>query len=623
MKKALSLLLAFALIFSMCFGLISCANTNNPSDDNSTANNPSDDNSTANNPSGNNPAQEPFSVDLAGYVANIGNATALGISKKTKTSASPMASYGTNNSGIQLLSYSTLASDKDTEDKNYIVMSTTDYDANAPEADKTGLTKVTFTKIVTENVTTETTGTKYIIANEGKISIYSTEGFKYTVYYNDSLVYNEVQDNDSNDKDLKIGVIVLDNLNDGMEYKVNYKGIGVETTITQDEINGEIDKLCVMNGYTFISFVPIGTSQRPANTQNIEKDVNGYITYDKVNYCSNNSRQSFVIANDTGYVYPIKDVTIQRFHNNLLLINNLVYDYNIVNDNLNFFPLFTNKTIQIKEYMKDKYGNNYVINDRVSSYDESTKTTYIKDNSEKQYFLMPSNEVMFVERIQYTYMIRKLDRTGEMIKLSETDNMPLDIIYNYDGYIDVRITRIENGYIYMHWISSPGSGEVNYERVNVENDYYERTSFGIYGNGWELNALNAVWVDDNHVVFYTDLIDGIGKLYTAQVWKDMGERTDGFEADHPDIKYMNSYHNSNLEDYINRTDEIKPILLLDGCIQENYNNHTYSDWRLSVSNLSGTNYYKIVFENGKVFVVNERNYIAPAPQNYTLHPLNK
>ncbi|MBR3685829.1 MAG: polyribonucleotide nucleotidyltransferase, partial [Clostridia bacterium] len=142
---------------------------------------------------------------------------------------------------------------------------------------------VTFTKIVTENVTTETTGTKYIIANEGTISISATEGFKYTVYYNDSLVYNEVQDNDSNDKDSKFGVIVLNNLIDGMEYKVNYKGIGVETTITQDDINGEIDKLCVMNGYTFISFVPIGTSQRPTNTQNIEKDVKEY-AQDKINY---------------------------------------------------------------------------------------------------------------------------------------------------------------------------------------------------------------------------------------------------------------------------------------------------------------------------------------------------
>lgn len=597
----------------MCFSLISCDNTNNPSDDNPTANNPSDDN----------PAQEPFSVDLAGYVANIGNATALGISKKAKTSASPMASYGTNNSGIQLLSYSTLASDKDTEDKNYIVMSTTDYEANSPEADETGLTKVTFTKIVTENATTEIAGTKLVTAKHGKISINATHGFTYSLYQGETLIHTQVADNGETDKPNKKVHIVFEGLTDGVEYKVNYKGIGVETTITQDEINGEIDKLCVMNGYTFISFVPIGTSQRPANTQNIEKDVNGYIAYDKENYCSNNSRQSFVIANDTGYVYPIKDVTIQKLHNNLLLINNLVYDYNIVNDNLNFFPLFTNTTIQIKEYMKDKYGNNYVINDRVSSYDESSKTTYIKDNSEKQYFLISSNEVLFVERTVYTYMIRKLDRTGEMIKLSKTDNMPLDVIYNYDGYIDVRITRIENGYIYMHWISDPGIGAVTFERVKVENDYYERTDFGIYGNGWGLNALNAVWVDDNHVVFYTDLIDGIGKLYTAQVWKNMGERTDGYEADHPDIEYMNYYGNTNLEDYINRTDEIKPILLLDGCIQENYNNHTYSDWRLSVSNLSGTNYYKIVFENGKDFVVNESNYIAPAPQNYTLYPLNK
>ena len=224
MKRTLSLLLALVLMFSMCISLISCANSNNPSGDNPSTSNP-------------------FNVDLAGYVANIGNATALGISKKAKASATPMASCGTNNFGVQLLSYSTLSSDKDAEDKNYIVMSTTDYDANAPEADKTGLTKVTFTKIVTENVTTETTGTKYILANEGSISISATEGFKYTVYYNDSLVYNEVQDNDSNDEDSKIGVIVLDNLIDGMEYEVNYRGIGVETTITQDDIEAEIDKL--------------------------------------------------------------------------------------------------------------------------------------------------------------------------------------------------------------------------------------------------------------------------------------------------------------------------------------------------------------------------------------------
>ena len=82
MKKALSLLLVLAMTFSLCIGLISCGNSNNPSDDN-----PSGDNSSGDNPNTN----KPFNVDLAGYVANIGNATALGISKKAKASASSLS----------------------------------------------------------------------------------------------------------------------------------------------------------------------------------------------------------------------------------------------------------------------------------------------------------------------------------------------------------------------------------------------------------------------------------------------------------------------------------------------------------------------------------------------------
>lgn len=617
MKKALSLLLTFALTFSMCFGLISCGNANNPSDDNPSANNPN----------GDNLSQEPFSVDLAGYVANIGNATALGISKKAKASVSPMASYGTNNSGIQLLSYNTLASNKDTEDKNYIVMSTTDYDANAPEADKTGLTKVTFTKIVTENVTTETTGTKYIIANEGTISIAATEGFIYTVYYNDSLVYNEVQDNDSNDKDAKIGVIVLDNLIDGMEYKINYKGIGVETTITQDDINGEIDKLCVMNGYTFISFVPIGTSQRPSNSDNIEKDVNGYISYDKENYCSNNSRQSFVIDNDTGYVYPIKDVTIQKIHNNLLLINNLVYDYNIIDDNLNFFPLFTNTTIEIKDFMKDKYGNNYIVNDRINDFDESKKTLYVLHAPNSYYLLNESGTV-----VNFSYIFNSDDSTLDMKigiydenkKLVSLDNES-DFAVNYKFTASVYgwcFSHVSNGYAYFYTYSHAGMGDCSFMRYNIEADTTDYKSYGMYDahneGGWDYNCMTAVCVGYNDVVFYTDLVSNIGELYKAKVWGDNGE-TDGYVSS--GYTYPNTVQN--LKDYINTSSNTKPQKLLSNCIRENWNNTSFGDWKLSVTTITSTNYYKIIVVDGEVCIVNEENYVAPAPQNYTLYPLNK
>lgn len=71
MKKVISLCMAVIVAFLLCVGLISCSNTGNNSD--------------GNNPNGNNPpSSEPFIVDLEGYVANIGNATALGISKKPK-----------------------------------------------------------------------------------------------------------------------------------------------------------------------------------------------------------------------------------------------------------------------------------------------------------------------------------------------------------------------------------------------------------------------------------------------------------------------------------------------------------------------------------------------------------
>jgi len=69
MKKAISLFLALSFTFSLCIGLISCGGSNNPSGNNPGTNNSGDNNSPS----------EQFSVDLTGYVANIGNATAIGI----------------------------------------------------------------------------------------------------------------------------------------------------------------------------------------------------------------------------------------------------------------------------------------------------------------------------------------------------------------------------------------------------------------------------------------------------------------------------------------------------------------------------------------------------------------
>ena len=597
MKKTLSLLLALVLTFSMCFSLISCGNTNNPSDDNSTANNPSDDN----------PAQEPFSVDLAGYVANIGNATALGISKKAKASATPMASSRTNNSGIKLLSYSTLTSDKDTEDKNYIVMSTTDYDANTPEADETGLTKVTFTKIVTENVTTETTGTKYIIANEGSISISATEGFKYTVYYNDSLVYNEVQDNDSNDEDSKIGVIVLDNLIDGMEYEVNYKGIGAETTITQDDIEAEIDKLYVLNGYTFISFVPNGTSQRPHDDA-LTFDTDGIAYYDKCNYFSNSARQSFIIDNNTGYVYQINNFNIKEIQGGCLLSanDNFIYDFKInANDEVEIFSLFQNDTIVWYSCFKDKYGNKFIQNNRLNTYDATTNTYFyvFNDNAlNSQYDKGINYELTSTnEAIKLSFWNMESGRNhiigasiilanGEERKLCKEDNF--DIYYDISKYEHVAY-KVENGTIYGYCPTFGYSSVFilfKYDAVNnTATDYLF----------WADNWFNADYLEEYNILieFYNGCV-----YYYDDVW----------------TSYDSSSKNWMTSGGLINDRAFTPKTVLEDCNLENN--------KILVYGISGNTYYDIVAEsvNGQMVINQYVSGTYQKPQiKVILQPINQ
>lgn len=592
MKQTLSLFLALVLTFSLCIGLISCGNTNNSNYDNSSENNPGGDD-----PNGDNSASKPFIVDLEGYVANIGNATALGISKKAKASASPVASYGTKNSGVQLLSFNTLASDKDTEDKNYIVMSTTDYDANSPEADETGLTKVTFTKIVTENVTTETTGTKYIIATEGAISIAAVPGFKYSVYYNDSLVYNEVQDNDANDKDEKVGVIVLNNLIDGIEYKVDYKGIGVETTITQDDINGEIDKLYVLNGYTFISFVPLGTSQRPDDNQ-MNYDSNGVAVYDKANYFSNNSRQSFVIDNATGYIYQIKDVSIDEIKNNLLLISGKIYDMRVTeSDELQFYTVVQNETLTISDYFKDNYGNIYIENDYLEVYDQANNTLYYK----------PSVDTYYEHQKTYNFTregyVLKIDYSTSCICPSVVKVGPNfteeAITINDDLYID-ELLLVKDGYFY-------NTREFKRTNLIVHTHAKDDYSCSWIFLGWHDN-IKYDFVDYQTVIFYIE--------------KNSYDNV----AQPKSLYYQNIFGSTRINDpqIPEEGDTFQNSILLLENVEVEAMGGLFENWRFKKITISSTIYYQIVVdENGVPTSVNSETYVAPERDVITMQPLNK
>ncbi|MBR3876309.1 MAG: hypothetical protein IKJ25_06005 [Clostridia bacterium] len=605
MKKILSSLLAFALTISMCFGLASCGNSNNPGDDNP---NPGNDNPTVTPPNYDNPTKEPFSVNLAGYVANIGNATALGISQKAKSNTSPVVAYGTNASGIQLLSYPTFVSDKNTKDKNYIVMSTTDYAANDPEADETGLTKVTFTKIVTENATTEITGTKLVTAKQGKISINATHGFTYSLYQGETLLQTQVADNGEPDKSNKKIHIVFEGLTDGVEYKVNYKGIGIETTITQDDVEAEIDKLYVLNGYTFISFVPVGTSQRPHDDA-LVYDTDGIAHYDKCDYFSDSERQSFIIDNATGYVYQINNFNIKEIQGGCLLSadDNFIYDFKInANDEVEIFSLFQNDTITWYSCFKDKYGNKFIQNNRLNTYDKATNTYfYVFDSSNSQYNkginyeLTSTNEAIKLSfgdmnRIgNHVINASIILANGEERSISKDDNF--EIYYNSSKYADVAY-KVDDGIVYGY---NPTEGAYlnrlilfKYDAINNQATYYFIWSFSSLFNTAYLEEYNIlIEFDNNSIYYYSD----VWESYDSSSEKNR-ESLDGLLND----------------------GAFTPNIVLENCSLENH--------KILIYGISGNTYYDIVVENvnGQTVINTYVSGTYQKPQiKITLQPINK
>ena len=189
------------------------------------------------------------------------------------------------------------------------------------------------------------------------------------------------------------------------------------------------------------------------------------------------------------------------------------------------------------------------------------------------------------------------------------------------------MSRIENGYAYFYCLEAGQHGSTRYRLLDISNNRYYERNLGLYNTtsgGWNKNCINATFIDDNHWIFYTDLVDGVGKLYTAEVWGDPNT------ADKNDWISIWAYTDcmipgteSGLNRYLALNSNLKPVLLLDNCIEESWSNSSFEEWRLSVSTLTSTNYYKIAVIDGEVCVVNEENYVAPAPQNYTLYPLNK
>ena len=202
---------------------------------------------------------------------------------------------------------------------------------------------------------------------------------------------------DPNDADLEI-----------VEFKKKHNGDKKDNDhISQDEINGDIDKLNVLDCYTFVSYVPKGKSQRPSDDE-LTFDTDGISLYDKTDYFSDSTRQSFIIDNQTGYVYKINNFKIKEIKGGCLLSGDdkFVYDFKI-NDKseVEIFSLFKNDSVEWFSCFKDKYGNKYIQNDKLNTYDQTTNTYF--------YVFMPfENNHQHSKSINY-----ELTENNEAIKL--------------------------------------------------------------------------------------------------------------------------------------------------------------------------------------------------------------
>jgi hypothetical protein len=210
------------------------------------------------------------------------------------------------------------------------------------------------------------------------VTFVAYEDFNYTLQGGNNTVIENIKDNQAQDLNDIEGTITLGGLIEGESYEVAYEGYRLLETITQDEVEGKVDKLYVLYQYTFVSFVPTNVSTRP-DESTLTYDTDGVSFYDKTNYFSNTTRQSFIIDNNTGLIYKIDNIHLQKIEGGILFVqgSKLPYDLNVNDDgHLTFYPLYTNESIILFEGFRDKYGNKYLLNNRLNEFDATTRTYF-------------------------------------------------------------------------------------------------------------------------------------------------------------------------------------------------------------------------------------------------------
>lgn len=476
--------------------------------------------------------------DLAGYVASIENASAVGIGKMSVTKSSVKARANAQ-AGVMAVPV-TLDNVSSEQTKDYLLTATETEDGYEYE-------KLSFTKIV-NSLFGEVKGEKEYVSADGTLSFFANKGFKYTVLFGGEEIFSEIEDNSAEDENKKQGVITLSGLEEGETYVVRHRGKGKEKVLTQDEMKARVRRVYVSENFTFIELADKSQGDYVFSRDNfISSD------YDKV--CC------FVIDNESGRVYSLKGIFIFTIYDGMVVcgkpkggtVPRILCDLSVnENDELVFTPIITNENLGVGTFFKDKYGRKYiqVDNEQLDGYYDENFNAFFWFSKDKDplcvYRKNSNGEAVRVEKseVEVTkkngnggeYKVNQeidklyvIDENGKERELNEEDNFYLtgDEINRYTYSISNDLFdyfAVENGWVKYERLYS---GEIkllyNYLSENDLKYYefecpYERVDIDIN----EIGGCDPVLFDDG--IFF--VMRNADLCYGKNLWESMKNQTE-------------------------------------------------------------------------------------------------
>ena len=294
--------------------------------------------------------------------------------------------------------------------------------------------------------------------------------------------------------------------------------IDQSTIITQDQLDGQINKLYTTKDYTFIQFVAkVSASGNYSYMTDSGEVLQEYITlrpdsliydefgvadFDKTDYYSSALTASFVIDNATNFIYKIDNFHIKAFCNGLVQDSRNYY-YSITtddNNNLVFTDVLPNKEVKVNNVLKDKYGWIFVANSDIDLKIEekkliyTTATNYIYDNEYNIYSYDYYPETLLQKLVNVYIDGRQVPLVNTKLILgliSLTTDRSDDVGFSF--YKDMRVSNL-NLYGPLGVVIAE-----NYEK-----------NYGLYYD--TNNSINAYWLDNTHNIFILNT-EGILSYY--------------------------------------------------------------------------------------------------------------